>query len=314
MKISKIFAGMSALAVAATMSLSAFAEGGYDEDGFVQYQVQPDGFLQVIDTNVTSVTFTVTADWIKACKDTSSYWGKGADAEDKETGEKTAWDGFNIQTGNNGIKITSVEFSAPVKLHSALDGDAVTTLAPTDTAAVDGTENWGAIFGWDDYVDSTTLPDDDLTVTVNFEWSDAATAAGYTAFKPMCANGSEGLYKVQLEDGVTYIKGVPYKDVDTEENEDGYYVKKGSGEAATDDGKEGGSSEGGSSEGGAAAGTAEGGSSEGGSTAGAGESGGTSAGGTGTAATGNTTTGASAGLALAGLALAGAAVVVSKKR
>ncbi|MBQ6676097.1 MAG: NPXTG-anchored protein [Ruminococcus sp.] len=311
MKISKIFAGMSALAVAATMSLSAFAEGGYDEDGFVQYQVQPDGFLQVIDTNVTSVTFTVTADWLKACKDTSSYWGKGADSEIKDddgnvTGTE-AWDGFNIQTGNNGIKITSVEFSAPVKLHSELDGDAKTTFEPTGDDAINGTEGWGPVFGnWDDYIDSTTLPDEDLTVTVNFEWSDAGAAAGYTAFKPMCANGYEGLYKVQLEDGVTYIKDVPYKDVDTEENEDGYYVKKGSGEATTDDGTGAGTDTTTTDTTDTTATTDN--------TAATTDTTTTTTTGTGTAATGNTTTGASAGLALAGLALAGAAVVVSKKR
>ena len=96
------------------------------------------------------------------------------------------------------------------------------TINPTNAKAATadtGKESWEAIYGWDDYVDASTIPDGDLTVTVNFEWSDKGMALGYTAFKPMIAYGSEGVYKQQLDQGKTYITGVPYKEVDTHEDE-----------------------------------------------------------------------------------------------
>ena len=74
-------------------------------------------------------------------------------------------------------------------------------------------------------------------------------------------------------------------------------------------GEEGGETEGGETEGGSTGGSTGSGSTDG-STAGSGNSTGSNTG----SGTANTSTGASAGLALAGLALAGAAVVASKKR
>ena len=94
-----------------------------DDEGWIQFWYDDDN-------PVTSVEFTLTADCIADMKDTSSYWGEGQDAEDG-----TKWDGFNIQTGNNGIIITNVEYSADVKLHSQMTDDNTSSQAGGDTSS-----------------------------------------------------------------------------------------------------------------------------------------------------------------------------------
>ncbi|MBR6874196.1 MAG: hypothetical protein IKN17_11895, partial [Ruminococcus sp.] len=63
------------------------------------------------DEGINECTFTITAAAIAQMKDFSSYFGDGAAYVNEETGDTLDWDGFNIQTGNNGITITSIEFS-----------------------------------------------------------------------------------------------------------------------------------------------------------------------------------------------------------
>ncbi len=84
--------------------LTEAEDGGYlDADGNkVPYAWQEDGFLQVYDTTVTSIEFTIPAAQVDKIYDNAT----AVDAEGKE-----GFDGIVFQIGNNGQKITSVEFS-----------------------------------------------------------------------------------------------------------------------------------------------------------------------------------------------------------
>lgn len=84
--------------------LTEAEDGGYvDADGNkVPYAWQEDGFLQVYDTTVTSIEFTIPAAQVDQMYDTAT----AVDAEGNE-----GFDGLIFQIGNNGQKVTSVEFS-----------------------------------------------------------------------------------------------------------------------------------------------------------------------------------------------------------
>jgi len=112
--------------------------GMVDADGNeAPYWMQEDGFIVIKDDECTSVTFTITADAIAEMKDLSKVF-QNEDPSDYKTpmqwiesttegDNANAWDGFNIQTGMNGIIITNVEYSEDVYLNSeapAEDGDA----------------------------------------------------------------------------------------------------------------------------------------------------------------------------------------------
>ena len=92
-------------------------------------------------------------------------------------------------------------------------------IAPTNEKATNGKENWEAVYGWEDYVDGTTLPDGDLTVTVTFDWTEKGINQGFTSFKPMFANGSVAIYNAERAAGKTYITGVPVQTIDVLEEE-----------------------------------------------------------------------------------------------
>ena len=95
-----------------------------DENGdLVPYAIQDDdGWFQIYDTSVTSVTFTMSAACLADMQD-NVYYGNGA-ATTNDDGTTTDWDGFLIQTGNNGINITSIDFSQDVKLQSEVAAEA----------------------------------------------------------------------------------------------------------------------------------------------------------------------------------------------
>ena len=114
-------------------------DGKYETaDGTIlDWAPQKDGFFQVYNTDVTSVTFTLSADCVADMKDYSTYYGNGK-ATANDDGTTTDWDGFLIQKGNNGIAITSVEFSQDgVKLNTELEAEG------DDGAAEDGTTDDG---------------------------------------------------------------------------------------------------------------------------------------------------------------------------
>ena len=92
-------------------------------------------------------------------------------------------------------------------------------IAPTNEKATNGKENWEAVYTWEDYVDGTTLPDGDLTVTVTFDWTEKGINQGFTSFKPMFANGSVAIYNAERAAGKTYITGVPVQTIDVLEEE-----------------------------------------------------------------------------------------------
>ena len=84
--------------------LTEAEDGGYvDADGNkVGYAWQDDGFLQVYDTTLTSIESTIPAAQVDQMYDTAT----AVDAEGNE-----GFDGLIFQIGNNGQKVTSVEFS-----------------------------------------------------------------------------------------------------------------------------------------------------------------------------------------------------------
>lgn len=128
----KIF-GPKALATAPAgwvdkATLTEAEDGGYvDADGNkVDYAWQDDGFLQCYNTELTSIEFTIPAEAVD----------KMYDAATAEEG----FDGLLFQIGNNGEKITSVEFSTDgvqwaSEVFAAQGGDETSSAAGGDTTS-----------------------------------------------------------------------------------------------------------------------------------------------------------------------------------
>ena len=91
-------------------------------------------------------------------------------------------------------------------------------LPPTNEKAVNGKENWEAVYGWENCIPAQMFSGNDVTVTVKFDWTEKGMGKGYTSFKPMFANGSVALYNAQKTAGKTYITGVPIQGQDVVES------------------------------------------------------------------------------------------------
>lgn len=93
-----------------------------DADGnVVKAAIQSDGFIQALDSSVTSLSFTVSAEAVDSIIDTSDTTG--------------GWDGILFMVGNNGMKITSIDFSQDVKMASAMDNGADTTSSSVESSS-----------------------------------------------------------------------------------------------------------------------------------------------------------------------------------
>ncbi len=108
--------------------LTEAEDGGYvDADGNkVDYAWQDDGFLQCYNTELTSIEFTIPSSVVDTMYD-------NATAED-------GFDGLIFQIGNNGQKITSVEFSTDgvqwaSEVFAAQGGDETSSAAGGDTTS-----------------------------------------------------------------------------------------------------------------------------------------------------------------------------------
>ena len=296
MKLRKIFAGMSALAIAATMAISASAE---------EYKAQ---------------IMIQTGAWSYRNKIQDETFG---DAVSKGDPAVTDWNGKFICWGEDQLAHdwNTIEGNSPITFEDATitgDGTYTVKLLGDLTANSDALNILGV---------STNLPrvdtngeDEDpsleaqkVVVTVDKATIDGADIEIPGEGKAVLDSETEGQLNIILANqwndalGKAQLKQIPKESIEitfTVKGLDAYL--NGDGEATTDDGA------------GAATDTTTTGTTDTtattDNTAAATDNTTTTTTGTGTAATGNTTTGASAGLALAGLALAGAAVVVSKKR
>lgn len=169
--------------------------GKLEKDGqALDWAPQKDGFFQVYNTEITSVTFTLSAECIADMKDYSTYYGNGK-ATANDDGTTTDWDGFLIQKGNNGIAITSVEFSQDgVKLNTELEGDAEggddakTDDAKTDDAKTDDAKT-------DDKKDDAKTDDaktDDTKSDTTTTGTTTTTTTGTTTTTTGTANTTTG--------------------------------------------------------------------------------------------------------------------------
>ena len=295
MKLRKIFAGMSALAIAATMAISASAE---------EYKAQI-----MLQTGAYSFRNAIQDDTFGG-----AATGKGIEGYDYN-GKFICWSD-DVATDWN-----TIEGNSPVTFEDATitgDGTYTVKLLGDLTANSDALNILGV---------STNLPrvdtngeDEDpsleaqkVVVTVDKATIDGADIEIPGEGKAVLDSETEGQLNIILANqwndalGKAQLKQIPKESIEitfTVKGLDAYL--NGDDEATTDDGA------------GAATDTTTTGTTDTtattDNTAAATDNTTTTTTGTGTAATGNTTTGASAGLALAGLALAGAAVVVSKKR
>lgn len=327
MKVSKIFAGMSALALAATMTVCASAAEAPEENKFY---------------NATGTwTAEYTGDMLaKAAEDGGAQFGANEDG--------TYTFGCNIQVGHvTNAKVTLEVTSSKNNLFNGADADAVNSTymytvqpswnadAPADKEKTvikwTETEKKGAT-DMNEWVSGPTkfngqwaqfiMTDDDLSaITIKATIvADADSTWEYHAIDP---DAEENVYIVFNMFGAPNTETIKVDSTEINKQIEG---EGGSDDGSSDDGSsDDGSSDDGSSDDGSSEDGSNGGSKSsnneatgggnGGSTAGGSDNGGSTAGsGSANTTTTNNNTGSSAGLALAGLALAGAAVIASKKR
>ncbi|WP_037322984.1 NPXTG-anchored protein [Ruminococcus sp. NK3A76] len=344
MKLRKIFAGMSALAIAATMSISAAAETGdtflmVADNGWAYSNMNkdpdfalPEGGTTAKVTEDGTYTVDVTLDgmvaWMNKVAKAENPDAKEVVVDQKgygfevlcvdieglaeklgcSTGED-AWDDYCTDTlGIKPKKATSADKMAYAKS---------TGLNITDlTLTCDGTEVYKFADG--EFYFGDIEGNGKIRIELFNKYGSSLTDAP-DAVKDWAANNPVEYEKAEVTFTITGVNGSADDGAaDDGSADDGTTDDGAADDGATDDGAtDDGTTDDGATDDGSTAtagGSDSGTTTTGGDTAAAGSTAGTTTG-TGTAAaTGNTSTGASAGLALAGLALAGAAVVISKKR
>ncbi|MBO6140315.1 MAG: NPXTG-anchored protein [Ruminococcus sp.] len=334
MKISKIFAGMSALAIASTMVVSASAATNKTNMWTVQASWNADA---PADKEKTPVKFTFNED--------------GTPVEKKGATDLSNWDSggtkFNGQWAQ--FIMTDDDLDAiTIKATIVADGDTTWEYHPADPEKSDE-ENVYIVFNFmgSPNTVSTTTSSAELNKQIEAANADATENQFYNATGTWEVEYSGADLKKAVEDGgaqftengdgtytfgcniqvghmknakvtleVTSTKDNIYDGPETEspadDNESGDAKKE---DTKKEDTKKEDNKSDAKEEKGGATGGATGGNTTGGSTAGGSDSNSNAGTGSGSAAaTTNTSTGSSAGLALAGLALAGAAIVATKKR
>ncbi|MDO4945851.1 MAG: hypothetical protein Q4E74_11715, partial [Ruminococcus sp.] len=107
--------GVSGLPLKSTLTETDDGNGGTyyaDADGNkVDIAIQDnDGFVQIYNSEVTEFTYTISADVVNVMIENASA--------------ENGFDGIVFQVGNNGMKITSIDFSQEVKLNSVMNAEA----------------------------------------------------------------------------------------------------------------------------------------------------------------------------------------------
>lgn len=340
MKISKIFAGMSALALAASMSVCASAAEAptenqfYNATGEWKYTFSGADLKAAVDDGGAQFTANDDGTYVFGCNIQVGHMKNAKVTLEVESTKNNIYNGadadavnstymYTVQASWNGDAPADKE-KTPVKFMFNEDGSAVekkgaTDLNNWDSGATKFNGQWAQFIMTDDDLDAITI---NATIV-----ADGDTTWEYHPIDP---DAEENVYitfnfmgspntvteKVDSAEINAQIEGDDASAGEGEaaeggESEGGEAVSGGDEKSSSGDGDSAGAT------GGEAAGTTGGsnGGSTGGSTAGGSDSNGNAGTGSGSAAaTTNTSTGSSAGLALAGLALAGAALVATKKR
>lgn len=148
------------------------ADGNAITDAAIQDE---DGFIQIYNTEVTSVKFTLSADCVNDIIDTSAYGEGGQDSED---GSK--WDGILFQVGNNGMTIKSIEFSQDAQLNSKfVPGDSGSSdSGSSDSGSSDSGSSDSGSSDSGSTDTKTTGTDTKTTTTTDTKKTDTATKTG----------------------------------------------------------------------------------------------------------------------------------------